>query len=145
MNPEDVPAGPLAIDTDVFSYVHLSSGRHTDFTPLIDGHPWALPFAVIAELKSLGYKTGSRWGPTRTQRLNDHIARCTPVPADARVVERWAELYARFKGRLSGGGVNDLWVAACCLVHHLPLATNNLGDFGAVAEEFPLHLIHPDL
>jgi predicted nucleic acid-binding protein len=43
------------------------------------------------------------------------------------------------------GGANDLWVAACCIVHDVPLAINNLGDFKLIAENFPLRLIHPDL
>jgi hypothetical protein len=32
-----------------------------------------------------------------------------------------------------------------CLVHDLPLATNNLSDFQTIAAEFPLRLVHPDL
>jgi predicted nucleic acid-binding protein len=61
------------------------------------------------------------------------------------VVDRWAALHARFKGRLKEGGTNDLWVAACCLVLDLPLATGNLSDFQTIANEFPLRLVHPDL
>jgi len=38
-----------------------------------------------------------------------------------------------------------MWVAACCLVHGLPLVTGNLNDFGTIAAEFPLTLVHPDL
>ena len=48
--------------------------------------------------------------------------------------------------RLKGEGINDLWVAACCLVHELPLVTNNLSDFQTIAGEFAgLRLLHPDL
>jgi predicted nucleic acid-binding protein len=44
------------------------------------------------------------------------------------------------------GGINDLWTAACCLVHNLPLVTNNLSDFQTIAGEFSdLELVHPDL
>jgi toxin FitB len=145
VRPEEVPAGPLAIDTDVFSYIHLHRGPYARFAPLVDGHPWVLAFAVIGELKALAHATGSRWGEPRTRALDEHIRQCTPVIADARVVEQWAPMHARFAGRLQRGGANDLWVAACCIVHDIPLATNNLGDFTAIAGEFPLQLVHPDL
>lgn len=46
---------------------------------------------------------------------------------------KWAEPCARFLNRLQGEGINDLWIAACCLVQGLPLVTNNLGDFGQIA------------
>lgn len=145
MEPQDVPAGPLAVDTDVFSFIHLRKRRYADFAPLIDGRRWALSFAVIGELKAMAHRTGSKWGPDRVKELADAIAKCTPIPADARVVEQWAPMHARFHGRLQGGGTNDLWTAAGCIVHGLPLATNNLADFETIASEFPLRLVHPDL
>lgn len=51
MKPSEVPAGPLAVDTDVFSMVHSLRGRHADFAPLIEGQPLALSFTVVGELK----------------------------------------------------------------------------------------------
>ena len=74
------------------------------------------------------------------------IASCVVIPTDARIVDQWAELRARFLGRLKGDGINDLWTAACCLVHGLPLVTNDLSDFQTIAGEFTdLRLVHPDL
>ena len=73
------------------------------------------------------------------------ISACVVIPSDARVVDKWAELHARFLDRLKGGGINDLWSAACCLVHGLPIATADLGDFKKIAVEFPdLRIVHPD-
>jgi predicted nucleic acid-binding protein len=139
-----VPAGPLAVDTDVFSMVHEKRGRHADFAPLIAGHPLALSFSVVGELKVLAIRAGL--GSKRTERLNSAIRTCVVIPSDVRVVDRWAELRARFISRLKGEGINDLWTAACCLVYELPLATGDLGDFGQIAGEFPdLRLVHPDL
>jgi hypothetical protein len=43
VKPSDVPAGPLAVDTDVFSFVHYRKGRYADFAALIQGHALALP------------------------------------------------------------------------------------------------------
>jgi predicted nucleic acid-binding protein len=138
----DVPAGPLAVDTDVFSFIRNGRGRHVEFEQLIAGHPLALPFAVVGELKA---GAGGRREPRRAA-LDSMIATCVVIPTDARVVNQWAELYSRFRGRLKDGGVNDLWIAACCLVHALPLVTNNLSDYQTIAGEFPdVRIVHPDL
>lgn len=144
MDSNDVPGGPLAVDTDVFSFIHLKTGRHQEFASLVAGHPLAMPFAVVGELTVLGIR--SRWGPARRATLAAHIATCVVIPTDARIVDRWAELRARFMSRLKGEGINDLWIAACCLVHDLSLVTNNLDDYQTIAGEFPaLQLLHPDL
>lgn len=144
MGPDDVPVGPLAIDTDVFSMIHEKRGRHADFAPLIAGHPLSLSFSVVGELKVLAIR--ARLGSRRTERLNSAIRTCVVIPSDARIVETWAALRARFINRLKGEGINDLWTAACCLVHDLPLTTGDLGDFGQIADEFSnLRLVHPDL
>jgi predicted nucleic acid-binding protein len=36
-----------------------------------------------------------------------------------------------------------MWIAACCLVHDLPLATLNIKDFEDFAEHHGLRLITP--
>jgi predicted nucleic acid-binding protein len=37
--------------------------------------------------------------------------------------------------------VNDTWIAACCLVNHLPLATLNTKDFVDFAQYEGLRLV----
>lgn len=144
MLPAEVPVGPLAIDSDAFSFIHLKRGRHQEFATLVAGHPLAMPFCVVGELKVLGIR--AKWGSRRREALDADIRACVVIPADPRVVDTWAELQARFLGRLKDGGVNDLWIAACCLVHDLPLVTNNLSDFQTIASEFSdLQIVHPDL
>lgn len=49
--------------------------------------------------------------------------------------------YAEKRGRPRP--VNDSWIAACCLVHNLPLATLNIGHFGDFAEHEGLQIITP--
>jgi predicted nucleic acid-binding protein len=111
VGPDDVPAGPLAVDTDVFSMVHNRRGRHAEFAPLIEGHPLALPFAVVGELKVGAIRGGLQ--STRLHALTAAIRTCVVIPTDARVVDKWAELHARFLNRLKGEGINDLWIASC--------------------------------
>lgn len=144
MEPQDVPAGPLALDTDVFSYIEMRKGPYQDFTPLVGTRPLALPFPVVGELKVNALRHGL--GVKRIAALEAAIKRCTVIPSDARVVNTWAEIYSKFKDQLKGGGVNDMWVAACCLVHGLPLVTNNLSDFQKIqTRHSALELVHPDL
>lgn len=144
MGPDDVPAGPLAVDTDVFSMVHNRRGRYAEFAPLIEGHPLALPFAVVGELKVGAIRGGL--GPKRVEVLDAAIRTCVVIPSDAQVVDTWAEVRARFITRLQGEGINDIWIAACCLAKGLPLVTNNLADFVQIKDEFSdLRLVHPDL
>ncbi len=144
MQPRDVPDGPVAVDTDVFSFLRLKRGRHAEFAALLAGHPFALPFPVVGELKVGDLRAGV--GERRRAALEADIAACVVIPADARVVDQWAALHARFLGRLKDGGINDLWIASCCLVHNLPLATNNLSDFQTISAEFSaLQIVHPDL
>ena len=144
MDPGDVPPGPLAIDTDAFSAVYGGRGRQAEFAGLIAGHPLAMPFPVVGELKVLALR--APLGPKRVQALERAISACVVIPSDARVVDQWAALRAKLISRLKGEGINDLWIAACCLVHGLPIVTNNRGDFELIQTEAPaLQIVHPDL
>lgn len=145
MTPEDVPDGPLCVDTDAFSFVYLRRGRQDDFRRLLDGHLLAVSFATVGE-RAMTYRAA--WGEPRRQRLDTVLRENYVVLAatDA-VVEQYAQLHARFTGRLKTGGVKDMWTAACALAQPepVPIVTNNLGDFQTIASEFPLTLVHPDL
>jgi predicted nucleic acid-binding protein len=103
-----------------------------------------MSFATVGELRA-GYRI-SGVGAKRTAALNAALARFVVLMPNADVVEQWAALYARFRDRLKGGGVNDMWTAACALSYGMPVVTDDLTDFGLMASEFPdLRLIHPDL
>jgi len=105
--------------------------------------PEDVPAGPLAELKVGAIRAGH--GERRRASLEARINSCVIIPTDARVVDSWAELHARFLGRLKDGGINDLWIAACCLVHRLPLVTGNHTDFETIAGEFPaLQLVRPD-
>ena len=143
MNAADVPPGPLAIDTDVFSLVHTRRGSFAEWETLIgSSRALSLPFPVVGELRAGYLKAG--WGERRVKEIEHAIRACVVIPSDSRVVDQWARIYARFHGRLKGGGVNDMWITACCLVHGLPLASANRSDFQAIAAEFSLVLVHPE-
>ncbi len=144
MLPADVPAGPLLVDTDVFSMVHYAKVRGADFEQLLVGHPLVLSFAGLGELRAGAIK--NNWGSRRLAEQARFLRAYTVVPANNQVVERYAPLHAQLHATLKGGGVNDMWTAACALVLEIPIATNNLNDFQQIQMVEPrLTLIHPEL
>lgn len=144
MKPQDVPGGPLAVDTDAFSAVHWGRGRQAEFAALIAGHPLAMPFPVVGELRVGAIRAGLQ--RKSLQKLERAIESCVVIPSDARVVEQWAAMRSKLMNQLKGEGINDLWIAACCLVHDLPIVTNNRADFEKIRMAAPaLQIIHPDL
>jgi hypothetical protein len=58
------------------------------------------------------------------------------------VAVRWGEIQAQGQLRGRPRPVNDWWIAACCLVDRLPLATFNTKDFADFAEHDGLALLN---
>lgn len=146
MTPDDVPAGPVVVDTDVFSFLYTQRGRYLEFAALLAGHVLTVSFAAHSEILAGGYRAG--WGPRRMDALRQALRGFVVLPYSSAVVEAWAPLHAKLAGHLHRGGANDLWTAACALAQAppLPVVTNNLSDFQAVAGQQPaLRLVHPDL
>jgi len=144
VRPEDVPEGPLLLDTDVFSWITWQRDRFREFDALVKGHVLALSFATVAELRA-GVIIGD-WGEKRRRKLEERITRYVVLTATDPVTQRFAEIYARFRGQLKHDGINDMWIAATALAqpHQLPVVTGNRSDFERIATEFPLVIIHPD-
>lgn len=63
------------------------------------------------------------------------------LPFDELVATTWGETQARAQLRGRVRPVNDSWIAACCLVWDLPLATFNRKDFEDFAGHDGLRLI----
>jgi predicted nucleic acid-binding protein len=146
MRPADVPAGPILVDTDVATWLLVEAPQATAWVPLLRGHTLVMSFVNVGEL--LAYPLVKRWQSRRTQAWAEAIRRQFVVlPYSAAMVERWAPLHVKYRGHLQKGGANDLWVAASALSADpvLPLASGNLSDFGTIAKDHPLRLVHPDL
>lgn len=135
---------PVLVDTDVFSFLRWERGDWEAWAELLDGHPFVLSFATVGELRAGALKAS--WGAKRTADLERSIKACVIIPANDLVTSQYAQLHARFMGRLKGGGINDMWIASSALVESpaLPIATGNTTDFGTISTEFPLNLLHPD-
>jgi predicted nucleic acid-binding protein len=144
MTPDDVPAGPLLIDTDVATWLLTGASDAQPWQPLLRGHLLTLSFVNVGELLALPVSRG--WSSIRMAAWSDAIRRNFVVlPFDAVITEHWAPLHVKYRGHLQRGGANDLWVAASALSANLPLAANNRSDLAKVAADYPLRLVHPDL
>jgi predicted nucleic acid-binding protein len=101
------------------------------------GHVAAVTFVTVGEL--------TKWtlirhrGPRKLAAMQEFLAALLVLPYDQRVAARWGELQARAQLRGRPRPANDNWIAACCLVRELPLATCNAKDF---AEHENLELLH---
>lgn len=145
MRPEDVPAGPVLVDTDVISFWITEHDNGNSFKDLTRGHEMAISFATWGELLANVYRL--RWGQKRITQLQNQLRAFVVVPYSVQVVELWAQMHAKLSGHLHKGGTNDLWTAACALSVNpkLPIVTNNLTDFRAIANQFTeLKIIHPN-
>lgn len=80
-------------------------------------------------------------GPRRLTGLDRFLSRVVMLPDNRRVARRWGELQAHAQLRGRPRPVNDTWIAACCLVRGVPLATLNIKDFADFAEYEGLELI----
>jgi predicted nucleic acid-binding protein len=144
MNPQDVPEGPILVDTDVFSFLLTKRGPYEAFEKLVDGHPFVLSFAVVGELRAGAFK--AEWGSRRTTELEQRIRACVVMNPTDKVATHYGELHAKFRDQLRKDGSNDMWTAACALSQNptIPIATNNRGDFELLATNFPLVVVHPE-
>jgi len=82
-----------------------------------------LPVPVVGEL---------RFGALKSQRVTENLGRVERLTARCTVLNATvitAEIYARIRLRLKERGKpipeNDLWIAAICVEHNLPLATTD--------------------
>jgi hypothetical protein len=53
VRPEQVPPGPLLVDTDVVSLLALNEDRSDEFEALIRGHELFVCFVTVAEVETL--------------------------------------------------------------------------------------------
>jgi predicted nucleic acid-binding protein len=128
----------VVLDTDVASALF----RRRLPEPLsrqLAGQVAAVTFVTVGELTK--WTVIRRWGPTSVARLRSLLDGLLVLPYDTRVAARWGELqaYAQLRGRPRP--VNDTWIAACCLVRELPLATFNTKDYLDLSEHEGLALL----
>jgi predicted nucleic acid-binding protein len=128
----------VILDTDVASKLVKRQGSPELLNQLAAAE-MCLTFVSVGEMtKWLGRR---QLGQRRRNDVEDWIASCPMVAVDKQVAEVWGDNQAAAELRGRPRPNNDAWVAACCLVEGLPLATYNLKDFEDFAEYEGLRLI----
>jgi tRNA(fMet)-specific endonuclease VapC len=114
----------VLVDTDVFSF--LTKG-HTLGAQYYDKHlksrKMALSFVTVGELLTWAKHRG--WGPAKTTKLEQSIARAGVIPYDMALCQTYAELNAQILKAGKPIGDNDLWIAATAIRHSIPLVSHN--------------------
>ena len=126
------------MDTDVASR-SLTHKLADPIAARLAGASIAITFVTLGELTK--WTLIRTWGPRRLAGLDRFLSRVVLLPYNRRVARRWGELQAHAQLRGRPRPVNDTWIAACCLVQGVPLATLNVKDFADFAEHEGLELI----
>lgn len=121
----------VVLDTDVASLSYKGRLPEPMASALV-GHTLCVTFVTVAEMARWADKR--QWGTRKRTQLVDWLARRPELPYAAEVSWRWGALVAAAERRGRSRPVNDTWIAACCLVADLPLATLNTKDFSDFAE-----------
>jgi predicted nucleic acid-binding protein len=122
----------VVLDTDVASASFL--GRLPDqLKARLAANSACITFVTLGELTK--WTAIRSWGPQRRASLEAWRHRAVLLRFDERVAVAWGHLQARAQLRGRPRPVNDTWIAACCIVDGLPLATFNAKDF----EDFAVH------
>ena len=129
---------PVVLDTDVASAL-LKERLPDPLLPRLSGRPLAITFVTVGELTQWTFIR--HWCPQRRAGLDRFFARVVVLPCSLRVARIWGEIQAHAQLRGRPRPVNDSWIAACCLVRELPLATLNIKDYVDYAEHEGLELL----
>jgi toxin FitB len=128
----------IVLDTDVASAL-LRRRAPDALARQLAGHVPAIAFVTLGELTK--WTLVRRWGPRSMDTMRAFLAGLLVLPYDRQVATRWGEIqaYAQLRGRPRPA--NDSWIAACCLVRDVPLATFNVKDYADYAEHEGLELL----
>ena len=116
----------IVLDTDVVSRL-LRGSLTDDVAERLTGAVLFLTFVTVGEL--LRGAVHARWGSRRIATLTAWLKAVPVVPGDPLVARRWGELTGSALRTGRPLPSNDAWIAACCLVHAVPLATYDRRDF----------------
>ena len=116
---------PVILDTNIASQ-RFKKRPQVSLTRLIGTTP-IITFVTYGEL--FKWARMRDWAPNSFAGLHDWIGRVPVIDSDADISEAWGELSAAGAKRGRSKPENDTWIAACCLVYDMPLATLNVRDF----------------
>lgn len=116
----------IALDTDVSSLIIKDKLPATMAGRLV-GNKLAISFVTLGELTK--WVEVRQWGSHRRTRLDAFRRDKFVMLGDEEIAVGW------------GRPANDSWIAACCLVYGIPLATFNIKDYLYFKDEHGLALV----
>jgi predicted nucleic acid-binding protein len=128
---------PIVLDTDVASL--SQKGRLGPGGDSLLGRTWCVSFVTVGELAAGA--AGASWGLRKWTDLAEWLRDVVILPYDVQVSYTWGQLAAAARRRARPRPVNDMWIAAVCLTHGLPLATRNVKDFTDFVDHHGLVLL----
>jgi len=128
----------VVLDTDVASRI-LKRQLGGPLSAKLAGATWCATFVTVGELWQ--WATMRSWGSRTRDELERWLTDVVILDSDSAISQEWGRISGNAYRRGRPRPMNDTWIAACCLVHGLPLATLNLKDFQDFAEHEGLMLI----
>lgn len=128
----------LVLDTDVAS-LSFKGNLPSQLVPRLNGAVPLVSFITVGELTK--WSEARNLGLRRRGELEHWLANRPVIWCDDPIARVWGELAAAAERRGRPRPQNDTWVAACCLVEGLPLATRNVKDFADFVEHHGLVVI----
>ncbi len=128
----------LVLDTDVAS-LSIKDRLPPRLRTRIAASLVCVSFVTIGELTR--WARLHSWGPRPRGELGHWLRGTVRLGYDEEVARVWGELSAAATQRGRTSPANDTWIAACCLVEGLPLATRNVKDYAGFAEHHGLELV----
>jgi predicted nucleic acid-binding protein len=128
----------IVLDTDVTSSIF--KGRMPTALGLkLAGSTPVLTFVSWAELTAWPQVRG--WSDSSRSAFVKWMSGFPMLPGEKDVAELCGNLAADAMRRGRGKPNNDMWIAACCLVHDVPLATLNVRDFDYFRINYGLSIV----
>jgi toxin FitB len=128
----------VVLDTDVASRI-LKRQLDGPLAAKLTGVTWCVSFVTVGELWQ--WATVRSWGRRTRDELERWLDGVVPLDSDDAISQEWGRISGDAYRRGRPRPKNDTWIAACCLIHGLPLATLNVKDFQDFAEYEGLTLI----
>jgi predicted nucleic acid-binding protein len=133
-----VSARRIILDTDVASLSIKNSLPPALLRGLL-GAEIGITFVTLAELHR--WALLRNWGPSKVAGLEAWLGTRPTLPYTDAIARKWGEMSARATRRGRPRPQNDSWIAACCLVYDLPLATLNTKDSADFADHDGMRII----
>lgn len=127
----------VTIDTDVASAM-LRGRLPPQLEARLAGRDLAVTFVTVGELTK--WVELRSWGLRRLTALSQFYERVVVLPYSVAVAHHWGQMQAGAVRRGRPRPANDTWIAACCLVSDLPLATLNHKGFFDYSDHETLRL-----